>query len=475
MFTAVVRHEVLSLRRGVYSVALDDGGRHLVAGHRAESFPELSGPETKMLERLARESVAVEGRWGIDTGRGAVGSENDAESFVRRLWAGAWLNLGVATHDDGVQYVVEPLMPPPPRGEPPHDVMLSRFALLRRDGDAMVIESPRAWCDVRLLDPAAAGVVAGLATRSAERPAAPGELGRALLADLWWSGILVDADGEERTELPYRQWKPHELWFHERSRGGHRAYAGGGFGGTGWARGEFEPLPARHEPRFPGPRMALARPDLAVLKKSDPSLTEVLESRTSIRQHDDGDPLTFDELGQFLYRCARTREIAPYEGVEYKSKPYPSGGSTYELEIYPLVRNVAGLSPGMYHYDADDHELVLVAADDPTTRRLLRRAQMSARPKPGPPQVVLVISARFGRIMWKYEAMSYALILKHVGVLYQTMYAVATAMGLAPCGLGSGDSVLFAEITGLDPVVEGGVGEFMLGRPRAGTTTGEPR
>ena len=78
-----------------------------------------------------------------------------------------------------------------------------------------------------------------------------------------------------------------------------------------------------------------------------------------------------------------------------------------------------------------------------------------------------MVSARVGRIMWKYESMAYALMLKHVGVLYQTMYLAATAMGLAPCALGSGDAEAFAEATGRDPWEECSVGEFMLGSRRA--------
>jgi SagB-type dehydrogenase family enzyme len=65
--------------------------------------------------------------------------------------------------------------------------------------------------------------------------------------------------------------------------------------------------------------------------------------------------------------------------------------------------------------------------------------------------------------MWTYEEMPYAAILKHVGVLYQTMYLVATAMGLAACGLGAGEATAFADATGADPLVEGSVGEFILG------------
>jgi hypothetical protein len=43
------------------------------------------------------------------------------------------------------------------------------------------------------------------------------------------------------------------------------------------------------------------------------------------------------------------------------------------------------------------------------------------------------------------------------------MYLAGTAMGLAPCALGSGDSAIFSRVTGLSPLVESSVGEFSLG------------
>ena len=73
---------------------------------------------------------------------------------------------------------------------------------------------------------------------------------------------------------------------------------------------------------------------------------------------------------------------------------------------------------------------------------------------------------------WKYEGVAYALILKHVGVLYQTFYLVATAMGLAPCGLGGGDSDLFARAAGLDYASETSVGEFIVGSRPEGPLAG---
>ena len=79
-----------------------------------------------------------------------------------------------------------------------------------------------------------------------------------------------------------------------------------------------------------------------------------------------------------------------------------------------------------------------------------------------PPDVLITLAARFQRVAWKYQSMAYAVTLKNTGALYQQMYLVATAMNLAPCGLGGGDSDLFAEAAGLDYYAETSVGEFML-------------
>lgn len=188
----------------------------------------------------------------------------------------------------------------------------------------------------------------------------------------------------------------------------------------------------------------------------------MLEDRRSIREHDDDHPLCLDQVAELLYRCARTRHVGCGQGMEVQSRPYPSGGAMYELELYPVVHNVVGLTPGMYHYDAYAHQLTLVCQPNGATRTLLETARLTTGSS-RLPQLLLVISARFGRVMWKYEQMAYSLIIKHVGVLFQTIYLAATAMGLAPCALGAGDVDSFAEATGRDPLVESSVGEFLIG------------
>ena len=126
------------------------------------------------------------------------------------------------------------------------------------------------------------------------------------------------------------------------------------------------------------------------------------------------------------------------------------------------MTSCAGLEPGLWHYRADEHQLRLIAKAEPVVLRMAASARESCL-MASDPQVVLVIAARFGRVMWKYDAIAYSLVLKHVGVYMQTVYLVATAMGLAVCGVGGGDAGDFAAATGLDYYAQGSVGEMVVG------------
>jgi SagB-type dehydrogenase family enzyme len=458
LVTSATCVELFALRPRVYSATRPNGDLYLATQRYAESLGRVSAGVHAVLRCLADrehthdELVAIAAEQDGDLGTDGVAR------LLGQLRAGGWLKITV-TYQGRALHTLEPLRPPPP---PPQQaaaqssLVLSRFALLRRDDEGLLLESPRAWCDIRVHDPALLSVLGSLAALPETLPA---EAAHRVTHDLCWAQMAVPTPNTEDTEFRLRQWSPHELWFHERSRLGAHAEVGDNYAGTDWARDRFDPLPARPEP-FAGPTLDLYRPDLQALRRTDPTLTTVLEDRRTIRTGDEDNPITAEQLGEFLYRCARTRRMLVAEGVEYTSRPHPSGGGTYELEVYPLVRHAAGLEPGLYHYDSHEHQLRLVReVSHPAVRRLLH----TSRPfQQGPAQVLLVISARVGRLMWKYEQMPYALLLKHTGVLYQTMYCVATAMGLAPCGLGGGDAEAFTQATGRDPLEECSVAEFAL-------------
>jgi SagB-type dehydrogenase family enzyme len=214
----------------------------------------------------------------------------------------------------------------------------------------------------------------------------------------------------------------------------------------------------------------LYRPDGERLERDDPPLALVQERRRSLREYAD-QPITARQLGEFFYRVARVKEVWQAEAstqagnvrIDFASRPYPAGGALYELEFYTVVRACQGLEGGLYHYNPVEHRLGRVEGCAREVAKLLNDAAASAGIDAATLQVLLVLAARFERIAWKYESIAYALVLKHVGVVYQTMYLAATAMGLAPCAVGCGDSDLFARASGNDYYTETSVGEFLLG------------
>jgi len=147
----------------------------------------------------------------------------------------------------------------------------------------------------------------------------------------------------------------------------------------------------------------------------------------------------------------------------HTSRPYPTAGAAYELELYLAVARCGGLERGFYHYDAGAHALARIQAQESDFESLMAQAAQ-AMGVAAPPQILIVAAARFGRISWKYSAIAYSLIMKDVGALSQTLYLTATDMELGGCAIGISNIDLFARITGIDFHVEGAVGQFALGR-----------
>jgi oxazoline/thiazoline dehydrogenase len=392
--------------------------------------------------------------------------------LLHRLMSGGWLERTLAV--DG-----RDLLTFRPRGhripfpaigrDAEATARLSVHAFLHRSGDAVVLESPTSGTAVLIHDPRLAALVASLARPRRVSDLDPSEYGltetslervTTLLAD---TGLVTrsTANSDEIADPSIAQWAFPDLLLHARSRLGRHV---GGYGGAYPCRGLFRPLPVAKPPSRPV--IGLHRPDLATLASTDPPFTEVLEGRCSRREHDDARPITSRQLGEFLYRVARVRGIfVGADGQELSDRPYPAGGAVHELEIYPVVVRCTGLSGGLYHYLPLTHQLELVTEPGSPTDLLVEQARIMAV-MDSSPQVLLLLSARFGRVMWKYASIAYSLILKHVGVLYQTMYCVATAMDLAPCALGGGDSDAFAEAAGTGYYDESSVGEFVLGSRR---------
>jgi SagB-type dehydrogenase family enzyme len=453
----VARFDGHSVGLGTFSAAAAERAQHLRAGLPLASIASSTRTIDKEILLLVRR-LALRGLLEYRLGR----SRGDRD---RR--------------ED--QVVIEPQVPgywpQAPQLGVADVLVLSRFAYLRRRGNDMVLESPRSGAVFRICDP---DVAAALATLSAPQPLGrlrrqDGFPGVELLALLLDCKILFRLDAADDSALRADEgddslvlWDFHDLLFHARSTEGRHANPIGGV----YPYAGVMPSPPAVRPRWPGKAV-----DLRELSPAPPvsAAATLLRDRHSTRSFDDQRPITLAELARFLDGAARVQstwesrlDFGDGEGdgspvVEYAVRPYPSGGGSYGLELYLAVDKCEGLARGFYHYDAGAHALVPIGVRAQELDALLAGAGF-AMDAPAAPQILITIAARFGRTAWKYSSLAYALILKDAGVLTQTLYLMATDLGLGGCAIGTANIDLFARMTGIEFHVEGPVGQFALGR-----------
>ncbi len=133
-------------------------------------------------------------------------------------------------------------------------------------------------------------------------------------------------------------------------------------------------------------------------------------------------------------------------------KTSPSGGALHPIEAYILARNVEGVQPGLYHYNAADHRLELLrrgAGARQITDYLANQWWY------GGAAFVVFMTAVFARTRWKYDyARAYRAVLIEAGHLCQTFCLTATWLGAAPfCTMAFADSKI-EKALGVDGISE---------------------
>jgi SagB-type dehydrogenase family enzyme len=346
--------------------------------------------------------------------------------------------------------------------------VLSRFVYCRQVQEQLVLESPLSHGQIILADWKGAVLISELA-----KPCGILEICNKIpnlseeTVKLFFSLLLsermlweVNQDGkiQEEENEALAQWEFHDLLFHSRTRTGRHSNR---VGRTYRFLNKIKPLPAV-KPKVSNETIDLYKPNIEKLKEADYPFTFILEERKSIRRYKDDEPITKQQLGEFLYRSARLKEVIQTDKQEISKRPYLNGGASYELELYVTVNICDNLPTGLYHYCPKEHQLCKISERNNYVEALLKEAWIANR-QSYTPQILLIIAARFPRITWTYESIAYVTALKNVGALLQTMYLVATAMNLAPCAIGEGNSDLFAAAAGTDYYAETSIGEFILG------------
>ena len=200
------------------------------------------------------------------------------------------------------------------------------------------------------------------------------------------------------------------------------------------------------------PKVALPKPRF----DGGLSTEEAIIRRHSTREYS-GEPMSLAELSRVLYMV----DGISRERWGYKLRTAPSSGALYPVEIYPVVHNVSGLEPGIYHYGFREHALERLRADD--MRDEVVRQGLSQQFL-GKSNAVLFLTLIFQRMRFKYRDRTYRYGLIEAGHLGQNLYLAATSMGLGACAVGAFLDDQVNDMLGVDGKEEAAIYMLSVGR-----------
>jgi len=187
----------------------------------------------------------------------------------------------------------------------------------------------------------------------------------------------------------------------------------------------------------------------------DNEFQRLLLSRRTWRQFS-SKAISYQDLSTLFGLTFRIQAWGDFYGLgKLALKTSPSGGARHPIEAYLVVRNVAGLRRGLYHYAADTHELEYLG-ELPSKRFL--QSLTPTQDWCSEAAVMVFMTAVFARSQWKYPSpRAYRVVLADAGHICQTFCLTATRLGLAPyCTMALADSKI-EQMLGIDGVSEGAI------------------
>ena len=274
---------------------------------------------------------------------------------------------------------------------------------------------------------------------------------RAAINELARHSLLQRSDRKpqafERAMVAWKDWNPAAGFFHFTGRDlpFEADLVRMGRYMKGLTQEKAMPVPEKHYPRaaqtiLPPPRV-------------EGEFTRVLTTRRTWRRFAPG-KLALADFATLLGLTWGVREwVAVPPLGRFAVKTSPSGGALHPIEAYVVARDVEGISPGIYHYDATRHRLELLRRD--ATRKQMSDYVIGQRWFSEAAAFVFMTGV-FTRTQWKYRyPRAYRVVLAEAGHLCQTFCLVATWLGLAPfCTMAMADSKIDRDL-GIDGVTEG--------------------
>jgi SagB-type dehydrogenase family enzyme len=137
--------------------------------------------------------------------------------------------------------------------------------------------------------------------------------------------------------------------------------------------------------------------------------------------------LALDDVAALFYYSAGLTRRRKYPSGELAFRAAACTGALYEIELYAVCSDLAGLAAGIYLYSPGDHSLRRLRGGD--FRGVLVRAAAGERAIAHAP-VTFVSTGTYWRNAWKYRARTYRHFGWDNGTMLANLFAVAAARGL---------------------------------------------
>jgi SagB-type dehydrogenase family enzyme len=178
-----------------------------------------------------------------------------------------------------------------------------------------------------------------------------------------------------------------------------------------------------------GTQIALA----PIARRIDVAFSDVLAHRRSARRLA---PVNLDDLATVLVTSARIQSWHESEdGYQITARPAPSAGARHPCELDVVVTAVAGVAPGLWHFDPARCALVYIHDDQALIEPALAAVEAAGGLTATPPATIF-LNAYMRRTLARYPAGS-TLVWRDAGVLLGLLHMTAAAAGLASCIIGT--------------------------------------
>ncbi|ALG11870.1 SagB/ThcOx family dehydrogenase [Kibdelosporangium phytohabitans] len=202
----------------------------------------------------------------------------------------------------------------------------------------------------------------------------------------------------------------------------------------------------------------VALPDRAEATWQERDLVDVLYQRRSDRKFAET-PIPLASAGALLQISAGI--VAIDERTQTVFKTSPSGGGRHPTEVYVYARAVEGVEPGTYHYNPTAHTLEHIGGTrtDDDLGAIAGDQQWA-----GTAGMIVFFTSVLERSMWRYHApRTYRLLHMDVGHVSQTVYLLATALGLGVTFTSAMRDELVEQLLGVEPNDEVVMGCAVIG------------